>query len=361
MGEGLANPSSVHGSGRRLRCALDDAREQVARFLGATAKEIIFTSSGTEANHLAWNEYSTFGIRIVTSRVEHPSILAAAEAATEAGAKVAWIDVERSGHLRSEQMSHELEHPPSFISLQHANNETGHIYPVTEVTRQVRTAGTIVHTDAVQTAGKLPLQVNDLGVDLLSLSGHKLGALPGVGALYVRSGSPFTPLWLGGPQERGRRSGTENVLGIVALGAACDHLTREGKREQARLGSLRDAFERELLHRVPEIEITARAHPRLPNTSHVIFHGTDGESLMIAADLEGIDCATGAACSSGSLGPSHVLLAMGISKTQARGALRFSLGWNTTEDDLARVLDRLPRLVAKVRAEGKKSVKRMVT
>lgn len=358
LGAGLVNPSSVHGSGRKTRRVLDHAREAVAAFLGTSPGEIIFTSGGTEANQLAWESFVRAGTRITTSRVEHSSILGAAEAARQAGAQVTFIGVRPDGSLDASELETALGQNLSLLSFHHANNETGILYAVDEIAARAKEKETRIHTDAVQSTGKAPVDVDTLGVDYLSFSGHKLGALPGTGVLYVRKGSPLATLWEGGTQERGRRPGTENVPGAVALGVACELLRAEGDAERARLAVLRDAFEREILARVSAVEITGRTQPRLPNTSHLVFDDLDGESLMIAADLEGLDCSTGSACSSGSLTPSHVLLAMGMSETRARGSLRVSLGWSTTEEEIARAVELLPTLVAKVRTEGKKSVKR---
>jgi cysteine desulfurase len=215
-----------------------------------------------------------------------------------------------------------------------------------------RTKSALVHTDAVQSAGKLPLNVQKLGVDYLSISGHKLGALAGTGVLFVRKGSPLETLWPGDHHEKGRRAGTENVVGIVALGAACRAIRETGIAENRTIEQLRNRLEIELLRQIPDCSVTGAGEPRLPNTAHLTFEGVDGESLLIAADLAGIDCSTGAACASGSLKPSPVLLAMGFTPEAAHSSLRFSLGWSTTEADIERAIDILPKLVAQVRRVG---------
>jgi cysteine desulfurase len=345
--ESLGNPSSIHSTGRKVRRLIDDAREEVARFIGANPSEIVFTSGGTESNHLAWNAFAREGSRIVTTSVEHASLLAAAERAKTTGAQLIQISVFKDGGIHPSEMESALESNPDLISVQHANNETGVVFPI----QQWRTTGR-KHTDAVQSVGKLDVDVHNLGVDFLSLSGHKLGTPSGVGALYVRRGSPFETLWDGGAQEKGRRTGTENVLGILCFGAVCKHLREEGATERTRIERLRNNFEKELTDRIDGIRITGASQPRVPNTSHVMFDRLDGESLLIACDLEGIECSTGAACSSGSLRPSHVLLAMGFSPENAQGSLRFSLGWNTTESEISQAVETLPKLVAQVRNAG---------
>lgn len=328
---------------------MDEAREEVARRIGARPSEILFTSGGTESNALAWQVFSQAGETLVTSNMEHPCVLAAAQKADDRGARVSYVGAERTGGLRKSDFEAYTASPVKFVSIQHANNETGVVHPLPTMIQQAKAASAAFHTDAVQSVGKLPIDVAELGVDYLSLSGHKLGALSGIGALYVRKGSPLEPIWSGGHQEKGRRTGTENVLGILSLGAACRALRDHGVEENRRVERLRNLLESELLNRIPGTQVTGRAETRLPNTTHLMFENVDGESLLIAADLEGIDGSTGAACASGSLEPSHVLLAMGFSPTQAHGSLRLSLGWSTTQADIDRVVELLPKLVAQVR------------
>jgi cysteine desulfurase len=350
----LLNPSSIHDSGRRVRRLMDDARETVATFIGANPGEIVFTSGGTEANQIAWRTFSRSGARIAVSALEHASVLGASDRAKSAGASILTLRADRSGRLNASDLEKLKSEAPELLSLHHANNETGAVYPVGEIALGLKTRGSLIHSDAVQSAGKLDLDVNDLKADYVSISGHKLGAPSGVGALYVRSGSPFEPLWEGGAQEKGRRTGTENALGILCLAEACRAAARNAPGERRRIGGLRDSFEREITSRIDGLEITGAGMPRLCNTSHIRFKGTDAESLLIAADLAGLDCSAGSACSSGSLTASHVLLAMGYSRAEARECLRFSLGWSTTEEDVSKALDLLPGLVGQARQAGEK-------
>ncbi len=355
----LANPSSVHQSGKRIRRAIDQAREDVARLIHASPSEIIFTSGATEANHLAWKAFQRSGQRIITTKIEHPSVLGGASKAQEMGAKVVFIRASKSGTLETEEVAGAIQEGVNFASIHHANNETGIVYPIQRMAQNMRSPSFIFHTDAVQTVGRIPIDVKELNADLLTISGHKLGALAGIGALYVRRGVPFEPLWEGGPQEKGRRVGTENCLGIVSLGAACRILYQCQESEGQQIFELRNHFENELVSRISGSEITGKGQPRLPNTTHITFEDLDGESLLIAADLEEIDCSTGAACSSGSLKPSHVLLAMGFSLEQAHGSLRFSLGWNTQEKDISQALEILPKLVTQVRTSGQTNFRKI--
>ncbi|MFH1263833.1 MAG: cysteine desulfurase family protein [Pseudomonadota bacterium] len=354
----FGNPSSIHEEGRRTRQALDRAREEVAAFLGVPPGEIVFTSGGTEANHLAWNSFARPDARIATTAVEHPSILAAAESAAKRGATIVHLGIDRNGKLDEEALRKLIETGADLLSIQAANNETGILFSVDEIIQKVRGKVRTIHVDAVQAVGKIDLDGTALGADLISISGHKLGALPGTGALYARKGSPFESIWQGGHQERGKRTGTENIVGIVALGAACRHLSTHRAEETERIQRLRDRFESEVLRKIPGAQVTGFGRPRLPNTSHIRFDDLDGESLLIAADLEGISCSAGAACSSGSIQPSHVLLAMGMTEAEARGSIRFSLGWSTTKKEVARALELLPRLVTQVREKTEKRVRK---
>jgi cysteine desulfurase len=352
LADPFLNPSSVHAAGRRARRAIDEAREQVAALLGADPTEILFTSGGTEANHLAWNSFRRAGVRLATTAVEHPSLREAAAAARSAGADLTDLGVTRDGSLRPDDVDRLAERPPAFLSVQVANSETGALLPVGRLAGRFRALGAVVHTDAVQAVGRIGVDLAGLPVDLLSMSGHKLGAPTGVGALYVRRGTAVEALWNGGPQEKGRRPGTENVTGIAALGAVCRALAAGAEAERERIRRLRDLFERELLGRIEGMRVTAAESERLPNTSHLQFDGVDGESLLLACDLEGLEASMGSACSSGSLRPSPVLTAMGFTEAEARGSLRFSFGWSTSEEDVERAAALLPKLVAQVRKAG---------
>lgn len=340
MGSTYGNPNSIHGSGRKVRQLMDQSREWVATLAGCDPAEVIFTSGGTESNHLAWRAFQTEGQNIVTSSIEHSCVLAAAMEAKRRKARVHFLKASQSG-----AMVFEPGEPAHFISLQCANNETGVIHDLSSVPKHAA----VFHTDAVQFFGKKPFHFKSSVFDMMSISGHKLGAPQGVGALIVRRKTAFESLWNGGPQERGRRPGTENVLGVLGLGMACKVLAEKVEAESSKIETLRDVFESELIKRIPDMVINGKDEARLPNTIHLTFERADGESLMIAADISGIDFSTGAACSSGSIEPSHVLLAMGFSEEQAKNSVRLSLGWNTTEKDVEKAVDCLPNIVKQVR------------
>jgi cysteine desulfurase len=353
MGCEYGNPSAIHGSGRKLRAKMDEARENVAKLIGANPLEIIFTSSGVEANHLAWNAFQMSGKKIATTATEHNCIRGATTKAQVHGADVHVIPVESDGSISEKSIQDLASFKPDFFSIHHANNETGCLYPIDSYVKLLSEHSCYFHSDAVQTVGKAPVDVKSLGVHYLSISGHKLGALQGVGALYVKKGAPLKSLWPGGSQEKGVRSGTENVVGIISMGVAARTILSAGDAEKNRIQKLRDEFEEGMLKLVPKISVSAYTHPRIPNTSHIIFDNLDAESLLIAADLDKVDISAGSACSSGSLEPSKVVLAMGVHKERARGAVRFSFGWNTTQDDISKALRILPKLVEQVRKQGK--------
>lgn len=349
LAQGLANPNSIHTSGRKMRDAIEEARMHVASLMGVSPSDLIFTSGGTEANHLAWQAHQKAGHRILTSGTEHACNAAAAEKAREAGAEVEVLKIDRQGQVTDAAQLNACVW--DFVSLHYANNETGIIWPLSQWASQLKAKhpGVTVHSDAVQLAGKQTLQLKKDGLDYASISGHKLGALAGCGALYRKRCSPIEAIWQGGPQEKGRRSGTENVLGIIAMGAACAHLLENAEKEALHLKQMRDALERELTQRISDIEIAGIDQPRLPQTSGIIFHGASAEAVLIAADLAGMDVSTGAACSSGSIEPSPVYLAMGFSQAEAKSAIRFSLGWNTTPSDIDQVIGTFPALVEQAR------------
>ncbi len=345
--EGLGNPSSTHGTGRKARSALDRARETVARFMNRPPGEIIFTSGGTEANHLAWRAFQTPQKTACTLPVEHPSVLQAAKALEQAGGSLTFLPLTSQGALDEASALRLLEKKPDFLSLQYANNETGLLYGNATLFAFAKEKDVVVHSDAVQAFGKSSLDTSS--IDLLSLSSHKLGAPAGVGALAVPKGIPFHPHWSGGGQEKGLRTGTENLLGILGLAAACEYLMESGSEEAKRIEQFRTQFEEELAQTLSDIHITGKGLPRLINTSHIQFEGVDGESLMMAADLEGLEASMGSACSSGSLSASPVLLSMGWPEAKARSALRFSLGWSTQEEDVIGAVRILRKLVTHLR------------
>ncbi|MCB1198704.1 MAG: cysteine desulfurase [Deltaproteobacteria bacterium] len=348
------NPSSIHTTGRNVRRKVDTAREQVAKLIGAKPSEIVFTSGGVEANHLAWHAFEKAGKKIATTVIEHSCIRGASEMSEQCQAQVHRICIKKDGSICPSEIEKLIAFDPDFVSMHHANNETGAMYDVKAISQALKPE-CYVHTDAVQTVGKIPVNVNDLGVDYLTISAHKLGALQGMGALYVRKGSPFEPFWTGGSQERGRRSGTENVIGILSFGKACEVIAAKIERIGSQYSALRDRFEKGLSKNLDGIYITASTQPRIGNTSHIIFEGIDAESLLIAADLEGLDFSTGSACHSGAIDPSHVVLAMGFDPEIAKGAIRFSLGWSTTEEDIDQAVAILSRLVTSIREKKRQT------
>ncbi|MFL5344641.1 MAG: cysteine desulfurase family protein [Hyalangium sp.] len=351
---GFGNPSSVHQAGREARGRLDSARARVARVLGCEPKEVCFTGSGSEADALALKgaflaRPDPSRRRIVTSTLEHPAVLAALTQLEKQGAEVLRLKPDPDGRVRAEAVLAALTPATALCSLMWANNETGVVQPAAEVARACRQRGILFHTDAVQVAGKLPLSLREVDADLLALSAHKFGGPAGVGVLVVRKGldvQGLTP----GHQEAGRRGGTQNVPYAEALALALEKAQATQEATAARVGALRDMFEREVLASIPDVTVNGGGAPRVPNTSNLHFHGADGEALLIALDLEGICASSGAACASGTLTPSHVLLAMGLTPAQAHGSLRFSLGPDTTEAEVERVVAALRIHVPRARA-----------
>ncbi len=352
--ESFGNASSLHSFGRRARTALERARDQIASALGAEDRgEIIFTSGGTEADNLALRgvarAHRSRGTHIVTSAVEHPAILHTCAALAEEGYEVTTLPVARDGTLRPDVVARALRPETVLLSLMYANNETGVLFPIEEIGAITRERGLFFHVDAVQAFGRLPLSVKSLPVDLLSLSAHKIAGPQGMGALYIRRGTRMDSLQTGGHHEGGRRAGTVNVAGAVGLGAAAELAVRHRAEEAARVQALRDRLEEGILSAVPDVQVNGHRALRLPNTLNVSFRGADRESLLIALDLEGIAISPGSACTSGVVEPSHVLQAMGLTEEWARGAVRFSLGRETTGEEIDRVLEVLPGIVARVR------------
>ncbi|HEY4949773.1 MAG TPA: cysteine desulfurase family protein [Candidatus Acidoferrales bacterium] len=352
--ETFGNASSIHSPGQRARGALDSARASVAAFLGAKPSEIVFTSGGTESDNLA-----LFGVvaasqeprrHIITTAIEHHAVLNAAQALEKLGVAVTYIPVGREGIVDPDDIRRALKPETILISVMHANNELGTIQPIEEIGRIAAAADVWCHCDAVQSAGKLPLDVNCLGVDLLSISAHKIYGPKGVGALYVRSGTPLEPQFHGGHHERDRRPGTENVPGIVGLGKAADVARTNLAADTARIATLRDRLEDALLATCGDALVNGNRAQRVANTSNVSFHAAGGEALVIALDLQGIACSTGAACSSGAVGPSHVLMAIGLSSDEARSSLRFSLGRTTTAEEIEQAIALIPQAVERLRA-----------
>jgi cysteine desulfurase len=352
--DNFGNASSIHSAGQRGRAAVDAARDSVAALIGAKPAEIVFTSGGTEADNLA-----LFGSvaasnqtrkHIITTAIEHHAVLNAAQALAKQGVEVTFVPVGASGIVDPEDIRRALRPESILISVMHANNEIGTIQPIEEIGRIAAEADVYFHSDAVQSAGKLPLDVNRLGVDFLSLSAHKIYGPKGVGALYVRAGTPLEPQFYGGHHERDQRPGTENVPGIVGLGNAAELANENLTGDVLQLAILRDRLERALVGSLPSVRINGDAKWRIPNTTNLAFAGASGESLVIALDLQGVACSTGAACSSGAVEPSHVLLAIGLSPDDARSSLRFSLGRTTTSDEIESAIEIIPAAVERLRA-----------
>lgn len=347
------NASSIHGFGQRARAAVETAREQVADLIGARPQEIVFTSGGTESDN-----HAIFGIvasapgatkHVVTSAIEHEAVLNTCQALEQAGAAVTYVAVDSNGRADPEAVRDALRPHTVLVTIMHANNELGTVQPLEEIGRIAAQNDVYFHTDAVQSAAKIPIDVDSLGVDLLSLSGHKIYAPKGVGALYVRGGTRLRQLLYGGHHQRGFRPGTENVAGIAGLGKAAELAQRFLEADATRVSQLRDELQQGLSERVPGARVNAADAPRTPNTLNITFPGIEGEALVIALDLKGLACSTGAACSSGAVEPSHVLTAIGMSAENARASLRFSLGRHTTRDDVEYALAVVPAAVAQLR------------
>jgi cysteine desulfurase len=353
LSERYGNPSSVHSRGRQAKQGLEEARARVAALIGARPEEIVFTSGGTEANNLALlgavRAYSRRGRHIITSAIEHHAVLDTAGYLRENGFEVTFLPVTADGLVRVEDVAAAVTEQTVLISIMHANNEIGTIQPIAEIGRLARQRGILFHTDAVQSAGKIPIVVDELGVDLLALSAHKFGGPKGTGALYVRKGVRLEPLLHGGDQERRRRPGTENLPGIVGMGAAAELAQRELPAEAARLGALRDRLIEGLLGNVPETMLTGHRQRRLPNHASFCLRGATSAALLAELDRAEVAASGGSACTALAPDPSHVLVALGLEPEWAQGALRLSLGWGNTEDDVAYVLEILPSIVERVR------------
>ena len=352
--EPTGNASSIHLDGQRAKTLLDEARASLARLLHASPREIVFTGGGTEADNLAVrgvaDAAASSGRRhLVASTIEHEAVLNTVKALARRGWEVSWLPANADGVVDAGALEAMLRDDTALVSVMLANNEVGSVQPVQELAKAAHARGALFHTDAVQAVGKIPVDVGALGVDLLSMSAHKLGGPQGVGALWVRAGVTLAPQQTGGRQERSRRAGTENVAAIVGLGVAARVAESKLEREGPRLATLRDRLESGVLASVPNTIAHAARAPRVPNTSNIGFDDIDAEALLIALDLEGVAVSTGSACSSGTLEPSHVLRAMGVGTRAAQRAIRFSLGATTTADEIAQVLDLVPRVVSRVR------------
>ncbi|MGD0304400.1 MAG: cysteine desulfurase family protein [Candidatus Acidiferrales bacterium] len=356
--DAYGNASSIHSAGQRARAAVDASRDSVARLIGAKPSEIVFTSGGTEADNLAVfgsiesaRSASSARPHLITTAIEHHAVLNAAQYAAKKGIDVTFVPVSASGVVDAEKVRAALRPETFLISVMHANNELGTIQPIEEIARVAAEADVYFHADAVQSAGKLPLNVKNLGVDLLTLSAHKIYGPKGVGALCVRAGTPIAPQMFGGHHERDRRPGTENVPAIVGFGRAAElaakHLASDD--ESTRMAQLRDKFEHEILASVPGTRVNGDPHRRVANTTNLSFDGIAGEAFVIALDLLGISVSTGAACSSGAIEPSHVLRAIGLTDDQAESSIRFSLGRHTTAAEIDYVIATVKATVERMR------------
>ena len=349
--ERFGNASSIHHHGQETRAAVESARDSLALLLGCRASEIVFTSGGTEADNLAISGLSKGGgDHVITSSVEHHAVLHASKHLEEIGCEVTFLPVDGRGLVDPDDVRRALRPNTRLISIMIANNETGVLQPVEEIGKIAAAAGVLFHTDAVQAAGKVPIDVGRIGCHALSISGHKMHAPQGVGALYVKKGTRMQPLFYGGRHERSRRAGTENVPGIVALGKAAE-LAKEAldRGDDKNMAALRDRLEQGILAQVDEAGVNGAGAPRVPNTTNLHFDHIDGEAIVIALDLKGLAVSTGAACSSGAIEPSHVLLAIGLRPDQARASIRFSLGKQTTREDIDFALALVPETIARLR------------
>lgn len=353
LGEVYGNASSIHHYGQAAKQALERARRQVADLLHAESGEIVLLSGGTEADNLA-----VFGVfhahrggrrHVITTGIEHPAVLNACAQIEREGGEVTYVSPTAEGIVNPDQVRRALRPETVLVSVMHANNELGTIQPVAEIAAIAHEAGALMHSDGVQAAGKVPIDVKALAVDLYSISGHKINAPKGVGALYVRKGVDLAPLLYGGRHENGRRAGTENVPGAVALGAAAAWETENFADKTRRVSELRDRLEASILERVPRCTVNCGGAPRTPNTTNICFEGVEGEALVIALDLRGFAVSSGAACSSGAVEPSHVLLAIGLSREAARSSIRFSLGRTNTVDEVGALVEAVAATVAHLR------------
>ncbi|MCL4873495.1 cysteine desulfurase NifS [bacterium] len=352
--EQWGNPSSIHWAGRGTRKAVEDAREKVCALLNCTNTELIFTSSGTEGdNHaikgLAYARKDK-GNHIITTAVEHPAVLNTCKHLQKEGFEVTYLGVDNDGLISLDELKAAITPKTILISVMFANNETGVLFPMKEIGAIAKEKGVAFHTDAVQAAGKAKIDVKDINCDLLTISGHKLYGPKGIGALFVKRGVRLVPLIHGGHHERNRRGGTENVAGIVGMGKAAEIALRDMDKEIEHLKTLRDRLEKGMAERVQHIKVNGHAEKRLPNTANISFEFVEGESLLLNLDMKGIAASSGSACTSGSLEPSHVLIAMGLTHELSHGSVRFSLGKSNTAEEIDFLLETMPPIVERMRA-----------
>jgi len=345
------NPSSMHFFGGGNQKYMDLARERVAKLLGCETSELIFTSCGTEADSTAiWSTIQSYTEKnhFITTKVEHPAVLNLAKHMESKGYRVTYLPVDSKGQINLDDLKTALTPDTALVSIMWANNETGVIYPVEEAARIAHAKGALFHTDAVQAVGKVPINLKETKIDLLSLSGHKLHAPKGIGALYVRKGIRFSPFMLGGHQEHGRRAGTENVPYIAGLGKAAELAGQNLEKENTYVKELRDRLEAGLL-KIPNSRVNGGGAPRLPNTTNISFEYIEGESILLMLSEKGVCASSGSACTSGSLEPSHVLMSMGVPQTYAHGSVRFSLSVYNTQEEVDYIIKELPPIIERLR------------
>ena len=346
------NPSSMHTFGGQMGRKIGQARERIAGLLGCEPSEIVFTSGGTESDNTAIK--GTLAAlphkrKIITSRIEHPAVLTVCRELENQGYTVVELPVDKEGQLDIEQLAEQLDDDTALVTIMYANNETGVIFPIDQISKMVADKGVVFHTDAVQAVGKIPLNLSKSHIDLLSLSGHKLHGPKGVGILYVRKGTRLSPYMLGGHQEAGRRAGTENVPGIVGLGKACELAAKNIEQENSKVKDLRDKLEDSIMEKCPDSRLNGDKENRLPNTTNISFEYIEGEAILLMLDKYGICASSGSACTSGSLEPSHVLRAMGVPFTAAHGSIRFSLSRYSTEEEVDYTIEKIPPIVNQLR------------
>jgi len=349
------NPNSIHSFGQEAREAVEEAREKIARLIGANPSEIVFTAGGTEADNyaikgIAWANQKK-GNHIITSQIEHHAVLHSCQFLEKHGFKVTYLKVDKYGLIDPEDVKKAITDQTILVTIMHANNEIGTIEPIKEIGKIVKEAGIYFHTDSVQTTGHIPIEVNDLGVDILSISGHKLYGPKGVGALYLRKGTKIVNLIDGGAQEKNRRAGTENVTGMVGLGKAVELAEKRlAGGEVDKVVKLRDKLITGIMDQIENVRLNGHSTKRLPGNVNICFEFIEGESMLLNLDMKGVAASSGSACTSGSLEPSHVLLAIGLPPEIAHGSLRLTLGKDNTEEDIDYVLDILPKIIEKLRA-----------
>ena len=360
--EVYGNASSMHASGRLAHARVEEARAAVGKLLGVPASSIIFTSGGSESNNTVFETMRSIAAApdgtplktgrcgLITTAIEHPCVFNSAEYAQKLGFNVTFLPVDEYGKIKMDAYKAALSEKTLFVSVMLANNEIGTIQDLKEISRLAKAAGAYVHTDAVQAVGKIPVDAADLGVDYLTMSAHKIYGPKGIGALYVKKGAPLRPLIHGGHQEDGNRAGTYNNIGILGFGTAAVLALRDLPEYQRKTSALRERLKDGLLAKIPDIKINGHPVDVLPNTLNVSFPGAEGEAILLSMDMAGIEASTGSACASGSLEPSHVLMAIGVGPELAHGSIRFSLGWGTTQEDVDYILDTLPPIIARLRA-----------